>query len=253
METNYGNKHQNGPGEIGAIQFSRVVELSHPISSQMPVWPGDPAPLFEQWAHIPNDGYFLRRFSLSEHAGTHLTAPASFYPDGRSVDEYRPEDLVKPVAVIDVRDRRQGDPDYSLTVDDLAEWEATNGPFPEGSIALLLTGWSSKWGEPSGYLGIDENGTLHFPGFGVDASSFLIEERGAAGLGTDTAGLEPGIDDSFAVSRLLLAQPRIALENLANLEQLPPMGATVVIGVLRLIGGSGSPAAVTALLPATNK
>lgn len=249
METNYGNEHQDGPGEIGAIQFSRVVELSHLISSQMPVWPGDPEPLFEQRADITDDGYFLRRFSLSEHAGTHITAPSTFYPNGKTIDQYSSEELLKPATVIDVRAQCQGNKDYALRVGDLIDWESIYGCFPNGCIALLLTGWSCKWHDPPGYLGIDENGTLHFPGFGVDAASFLTEERGAAGLGTDTAGLEPGIDDSFAVSRLLLAQPRIALENLANLEQLPPTGAIIMIGALRLIGGSGSPAAVTALLP----
>ena len=219
----------------------------------MPVWPGDPVPHFEEWADIAGDGYFLRRFSLSEHAGTHLTAPATFYPDGRTVDEYRPEELLKPAAVIDVRDSCEGNADYSLTVDDLLAWESIYGPFPEGSIALLFSGWSRKWHSPSAYLGTGEDGQLHFPGFGVDVASILIEDRRAAGLGTDTAGLEPGMDDSFSVSRLLLAQPRIALENLANLEQLPPTGSTILIGVLRLVGGSGSPAAVTALLPTTNK
>ena len=248
----YTNDRQSGPGEIGAIQFSRLVDLSHPISPQTPIWPGDPEPQFEKWADLPKDGYFIRRFSLSEHAGTHLTAPASFYPDGRTVDLYRPEDLLKPVSVIDARDECQDNPDYSLAVQDLKEWEANNGPFPEGSTALLLTGWSSKWHDPFGYLGIGQENQVHFPGFGVDAASLLIGERGAAGLGTDTAGLEPGIDNSFAVSRLVLAQPRIALENLANLEQLPTTGATILIGVLRLVGGSGSPASVSALLPAPN-
>ena len=219
----------------------------------MPVWPGDPPPLLEKWTDIPGDGYFLRRLSLSEHAGTHLTAPSSFYPEGRTIDKYKPAELLKPVAVIDVRDKCKGNPDYSLTVSDLLEWESTHGPFPHNSIALLLSGWSHHWHDPSSYLGTDQDEQLHFPGFGYDAASLLIEERGASGLGTDTAGLEPGIDDSFPVSRLVLAEPRIALENLTNLEILPTTGAKVMIGVLRLLGGSGSPAAVTALLPTTNK
>jgi kynurenine formamidase len=39
------------------------------------------------------------------------------------------------------------------------------------------------------------------------------------------------------------------LENLQNLKSLPPLGAWIVVGVLPLIGGSGSPARVIALLP----
>jgi kynurenine formamidase len=37
------------------------------------------------------------------------------------------------------------------------------------------------------------------------------------------------------------------LENLTNLDQLPPKDITLMIGILRLRGGSGSPASVLAL------
>jgi kynurenine formamidase len=47
----------------------------------------------------------------------------------------------------------------------------------------------------------------------------------------------------------MLDQPRIVLENLTKLELLPPTGTTLVIGLLRLAGGSGSPASVLALVP----
>ena len=131
----------------------------------------------------------------------------------------------------------------------MAAWESRHGPVPADSVALLLTGWAERWNNPAAYLGADANGGLHFPGFGPDAAALLLNQRGVAGLGTDTAGVEPGTDATFAVSKLVLSQPRIVLENLANLHQLPPTGAVLVIGPLRLEGGSGSPAAVTAFLP----
>ena len=238
-----------GPDKIGAFLYSTIVDLSQAVSPRMPLWPGDPPPEFTDWATIARDGYYLRRFSLSEHAGTHLTAPASFYPDGRTVDQYPAQELVKPAVVIDVRQQCHANPDYALTPDDVTAWESLNGPVPPDSIALLLTGWAERWNNPAAYLGTDANGGLHFPGFGPNAAALLVNERGVAGLGTDTAGIEPGIDATFAVSKLVLAQPRIVLENLANLHQLPPTGAVIVIGLLRLTGGSGSPAAVTAFLP----
>ena len=237
-----------GPDLAGAFLYSGIVDLTHPLSPQMPLWPGDPPPEFADWATIALDGYYLRRFALSEHAGTHLTAPASFYPDGRTVDQYTPEELVKPAVVIDARQQCQANPDYALTPDDVAAWESRHGPVPADSIALLLTGWAERWNNPAKYLGTDANGVLHFPGFGPDAAALLVNERGVAGLGTDTAGVEPGIDATFAVSRLVLSQPRIVLENLANLHQLPPTGAVLVIGLLPG-GWQRQPAAVTAFLP----
>ena len=204
---------------------------------------------FEDWAAIERDGYFLRRFSISEHGGTHLTAPASYFTDGRTVDQYPASELVKPAVVIDIRERCAANRDYALTLDDLGEWESRHGPVPADSLALLLTGWAERWHDPTDYLGTDGDGGLHFPGFGPEAAAVLLHERGVAGLGTDTAGAEPGIDGTLSVSRLVLAKPRIVLENLADLHRLPPTGATLVIGILRLAGGSGSPAAVTAFIP----
>ncbi len=204
---------------------------------------------FEDWAGASGDGYFLRRFSMGEHAGTHLTAPATFYPDGRTVDGYQPGELVRPAVVIDTRERCRVNPDYALTVSDLREWEALYGKVPCGSLALLLTGWAELWRYPAEYLGDDCAGGLRFPGFGREAAALLMGNRGAAGLGVDTAGVEPGADRTFSVSRLVLASSGIVLENLANLGLLPPTGAIVVVGALPLAEGSGSPAAVTAFLP----
>ena len=215
----------------------------------MPLWPGDPAVEFEGWADIGRDGYYLRRFSMGEHAGTHLTAPASFYSGGRTVDGYAAGELVKPAVVIDVRGQCRGNGDYALTVADLLAWESRYGDVPGGCVVLLLTGWAERWDDPARYLGLDEGGKLHFPGFGAEAAGLLVNGRGVAGLGTDTAGVEPGVDEGFAVSRLVLARPRIVLENLANLERLPATGAVVVVGVLGLSGGSGGPAGVTAFVP----
>ena len=239
---------QKGPEQFGALDNFRAVGLSHPVSPHAPQWPGDPPVNFEPWSEIERDGYFLRRFSMSEHGGTHLTAPASYYPEGRTVDQYTAGELSRPAVVIDVSDRCRHDRDYALTTKALAEWEAHHGGIPADTLVLLYTGWGQHWNDPAAYLGTDAEGTLHFPGFSLDAATLLVNERGVAGLGTDTAGLEPGIDSSLSVSRLVLSRPRIVLENLAGLHQLPPTGAWVLIGALKLVGGSGSPAAVTALV-----
>ena len=227
---------------------STKIHLSHPVSESTPLWPGDPPTQFEDWADIQRDGYYLRRFSMSEHGGTHLTAPASFHTGGRTADAYPAEELVRPAVVIDVRQQCRANRDYALTIDDLTAWEARHGQVPAGSMALLLTGWAERWDDPESYLGTGTGGGLRFPGFGLEAARLLVEQRGVAGLGTDTAGVEPGIDHTFSVSRLALAQPRIVLENLTNLHLLHPMGAVIVIGLLRLTGGSGAPAAVTAFM-----
>ena len=230
------------------ITIRRVVHLSHVIEPEIPQWPGDPAVEFETVAELEQDGYYLRRFSLGEHSATHMNAPNSFYPQGMSIDQYPAESLIAQAIVIDVREKTVINPNYALTLSDVLAWEQQHGQIPSGCVVLLFTGWQSKWSDQGTFFNQDASGALHFPGFGTEATEFLLTERQIAGVGIDTHGVDSGEDTTFATNRLVLEQPRIVLENLTNLDQLPPVGVTLVIGVLRLRGGSGSPAAVLALL-----
>ena len=244
----------SSPGSSpGNIAYSRVLDLSRAIHPAMPAWPGDPAVQFDTTAYLEQEGYNLRRFAMGEHTGTHLSAPSCFYADGSSIDAYAPESLVVPAVVIDLYQKALKQPDYAVSQRDLLNWEDHHGRIPGGSVLLARTGWGEKWDDPSAYLGLDlgpmAGPGLHFPGFGRDAARFLLERRGIAGLGIDTHGVDPGQDSSFAVSKLLLEQPRIVLANLTGLDRLPPTGTTLVIGILRLRGGTGSPASVIALIP----
>lgn len=231
------------------ITYSRAIHLSHIIDSYIPQWQGDPPVEFEIVAELHNDGYYLRRFSMGEHSATHINAPNSFHLDGVGIHEYSAESLVVPAVVIDIREQTLVNPDYVLYVDDILTWEERYGKIPAGNVVLLYTGWQEKWLDDNAFFNQDTQGSMHFPGFGGNTIQFLLEERQIAGVGIDTHGVDSGQDSTFATNRLVLEKPRIVLENLTNLDQLPPIGATLAIGVLRLRDGSGSPAGVLALVP----
>ena len=142
----------DGPASGGSISYSKVVDLSWPVHDGIPQWPGDPGVEFETVADIENDGYFLRRFSMGEHSGTHLSAPSSFHPDTSGhpgINEFSPQDLVRPAVVIDVTAQADTDRDYSLTMNDILDWESDHGPVPQGCLALLRTGWQARWSSPA--------------------------------------------------------------------------------------------------------
>jgi len=227
---------------IETISYSQVIDLSHIIDPNIPRWPGDPPVEFESVAELNQDGYYLRRFSMGEHSGTHMNSPKSFFPDGPGIDRYPAKSLVVPAVAIDIRDRAAANPNYALTKDDILSWEAKHDRIPVGSIVLLYTGWQSKWNDAGAFL-------QQFPGFGTEATSFMLAERSIAGVGIDTHGVDPAVDSSFSINKLVLREQKIVLENLTNLDRLPPTGATLVIGILRLRGGSGTPVSVLALIP----
>jgi kynurenine formamidase len=233
---------------LKTIAYTKIVDLTQTIHPNIPIWPDDPPVEFETVSQIEKNGYYLRKFSMGEHSGTHINAPNSFDAAGTGIDNYPPQSLVVPAIVIDIRAPTIANPDYTLTINDVLNWEQQYQPIEAGNLVLLYTGWQEKWSDAQAFFNQDENGICHFPGFGEETAQFLLEERSIAGIGTDTHGVDAGRDASFAVNKLVLNKQRIVLENLANLEELPAAGITLVIGILRLAGGSGSPVSAIAFV-----
>ena len=233
---------------LRTIAYRQIIDLTHPIHPNIPIWPGDPATEFETVSQIEKDGYFLRKFSMGEHSGTHINAPNSFDAAGASIDSYPPQSLVSAAIAIDIREQSLANPDYTLTIDDVLNWERQHKLIEPENLVLVYTGWQAKWDDERAFFNRDDRGICHFPGFGTAATQFLLEERSIAGIGTDTHGVDPGRDESFAVNKLILEKQLIVLENLANLDLLPAADFTLAIGIMRLLGGSGSPVSVLAFV-----
>jgi len=230
------------------LERMRVVDLTQLLDERTVMWPGAPAPVIETVLTISHDGFYNRRISVMEHTGTHFDAPCHMVEGAESVDRIEPSKLVRPLAVIDVSAAMAGDPDSVLTLAQVHEFEARHGRVPDGGAVFLRTGWEAFCDDPARYANIPDE--LRFPGFGPEAARFLVEERAVVGLGIDTLGIDPGADADFVVHRRI-SHPRGVwhLEGLTNLSQLPPLGAWVMVGVLKLTDGSGGPARVLALVP----
>jgi kynurenine formamidase len=230
------------------IADMRVVDLTQPLHAGTVMWPGAPAPTAETILTVAHDGFYNRKVSFMEHSGTHFDAPCHMVEGTQSVDQIDANLLVRPVAMIDISDACAGRPDAILTLEQVQAFEARHGRIPDGAAVFLRTGWEEFNTDPASYAGAP--GPLRFPGYGPDAARFLVEERAAVGLGVDTLGIDPGVAADFVVHRQI-SLPRGVwhLEGLMNLSQLPPLGAWVVVGVLKLVDGSGSPARVLALVP----
>jgi kynurenine formamidase len=226
-----------------------VVDLTQPLSSTIPIWPGDPNVEIQPWATIADDGYFINRIAMGEHSGTHWATPNSFIIGATSAAKVPVEKLVAPAVVIDIRAEALHNPDYRLWVEDVQAWEVTNGKVPSGSIVILFTGWQDKWLEPKAFINQDELGVSHWPGFSAGSVEFLLSQRQIVGLGTDTHGVDPGCDSSYGASSAIYAGDGIVLECLTSLEKLPTVGAMIVVGGLPISGGSGSPARILAFKP----
>ena len=83
----------------------------------------------------------------------------------------------------------------------------------------------------------------------TEGTAELLVERDMVGIGIDTLSLDYGLSKGFETHFVMRGANKYQIENLANLDALPPTGATVVIGVLKVKGGSQAQARVLALLP----
>jgi len=156
--------------------------------------------------------------------------------------------MPRPLAVVDIEAISAENPDYALTVADIERSEKAHGAIAEGSAVLVNTGWGKRYREADRYITVDKGGRLRFPGVGREAALWLIEKRRIVGIGIDTVGIDPGNDSDFTVHRhATLPNGVWHLEGLVNLETLPARGATIFVGVLPFVGGSGAPARVMAL------
>jgi kynurenine formamidase len=224
----------------------RVVDLTQRIGVHTDVWPAAPRPTFRAVETLDRDGAFARTVTMFEHTGTHIDAPAHFVSAGATVDQLTADRLVRPLAIIDIVERCASDPDYALTCADLKRDIATCGPIEPGSVVAARTGWDARIGGAA-YL----TDPPRFPGFSVEAADWLTRECAVEGLAIDSPGIDPGHDAAFSVhSTITLPRDVWHLEGLVNLGQVPARGAMVVVGALPLIGGSGAPARVFALVPA---
>lgn len=241
-----------------AIDFSSytIVDLSHAYGPSTVMWPTSSTKFeLRKLAYGKTEGgYFYAANTLCtpEHGGTHLDAPIHFNERGRTIEQIPLEQLIAPAVVIDVTSRAAADRDYRASRDDVLQFEKAHGVIARGTIVLLRTGWSRHWPDTKAYLGDDTPGDaskLSFPSFGSDAARLLVEERGAAALGIDTASIDYGRSTDYQVHRIAAARNVPGLENLTHLDRLPPRGALLVALPMKIEGGSGGPLRAVALVP----
>lgn len=228
---------------------TRVVDMTYAINDHSPSWPGDDHPFSVVVTNTPaKDGYLTRKFTMLEHYETHMDAPAHFPPGKETLDQIPIERFFGPGIVIDVRDKVAKDADYRLSVADIQAWEARHGRIPASAIVMLRTGWASRWPDQKRYRNMDPKGVMHFPGYSVPAAKFLIA-RHVSGFCIDTLSIDYGPSPNFEVHRTTLPAGLFHVENIANLDKLPPTGAFVIAAPIKLEGGSGGPVRVFAILP----
>jgi kynurenine formamidase len=230
--------------------FKAVVDLTHSINDQVPPFNFAQRADYKvtTQATIAKDKVFARNFSMPEHYGTHIDAPAHFAAGMWTVDQIPPERLIAPMIVLDIGSKTQTNADYQLSVEDIADWEQIHGQIPGNAVVMLNTGWGSRWNSTKDFRNADVKGVMHFPGYSLNAAKFLTEARAVLALGIDTLSVDFGQSTDFPVHHYTMPHSVYHLEGVANLDHLPATGSMVIAAPIKLEGGSGGPVRILALL-----
>ena len=240
--------------EGGAVE---VVDLTAPLSASTPIL-NLPEPFGQTWrfelteiSHYDERGpaWYWNNITTGEHTGTHFDAPIHWVTgrDAADVAQVPARRLIAPAAVLDFTAEAGADADFLLEVDHVKAWETEHGPLPAGGWLLYRTGWDARANDEGEFL----NGGST-PGISVECAKWLAEEAPIQGVGVETVGTDAGaahsFDPPFPCHSFLLGGDKYGLTQLRNLDALPPTGAVVIAGPLPIVGGSGSPARVLALV-----
>jgi kynurenine formamidase len=177
--------------------MEKVIDLTHTIKDNMPVYPGDEYTRVYKTQTLEQNGYNNHRLEMSMHTGTHIDTSMHLLQSSRYISDIPLEALIGRGCVLDVR----GEENITMK-------EVYLDKVQEGDIVLLHTGFDSKYGEEQYYI--------NHPTIDKELVYFFIKRRIKV-LGMDL----PSPDRyPFEMHKLLLEKDILIIENLTNINKL---------------------------------
>jgi kynurenine formamidase len=195
------------------LKTKRFVDLTYPFGPGIPHWPGFPDEVretlyyYDEGVGSRGSGFFAQKYTLVGQWGTHVDPPAHFARGLRTVDEIDPKEMLLPLVVLDVHEAAAADPDYTVAMKDVRQWEKRHGPVPAESFVALRTDWSKRWPDRAKMRNEDAKGVAHYPGWSREVLKYLYEERHITASGHETTDTDPGLatsKDDYSLEKYIL-------------------------------------------------
>jgi len=171
----------------------RYIDLTQSFGPNTPVFPGDPPVKFKLVSASPQ----VTEIVFSTHSGTHMDAPAHFFPGGKKLSEFGMEDFSGRGVLLDARGKKE-----------IGKEILAGAQINPGDIVLVFTGWQAKYGSNEYF----EDCPLVS---GELAKEFVRLQIKILGMDSPSPDQEP-----FLIHKTLLEKEILILENLCNLEDL---------------------------------
>ena len=184
----------------------RVIDLTHTICEDMPVYPGTEPPKLQTANTIERDGFRETLLTMYSHTGTHMDAPAHLYKGRITLDAFPVSQFIGKGLVINCSHLSEGG---RITMEDVDRKRALAD---RADFLLFRTGWSDFWGTDR-YFG-------DYPVVTPEVVDYLISSN-KKGIGLDVIGIDPISDAGLSLhKRLFSGGDFVIIENLTNLRDL---------------------------------
>ena len=211
-----------------------VIDLTHYISEDMPVYPGTERPKLITTNSYEADGFKETLISMYTHTGTHMDPPAHLFAGRTTLDQFPITQFIGTALVIDCSDLKEG---QHITIDYISK---EKDKAVEAEFILFRTGWDQYWGSDK-YFG-------DYPCIDHEVADFLINTQ-KKGVGLDVIGLDPIADSNLTLHKKLLQSNEIVIiENLTNLQLVGEGTFTFAAFPLKHRDADGSPVRAVAIL-----
>ncbi len=221
----------------------KLIDLTHALDDTIPTWSGECG--FNHELHIDysdcddEDKFRVMKIKMHSGIGTHMDAPSHCIAGGKCIHDFDVNDLIMPCLVVDVSDKCHKR--YSLSAQDVADFESKYGKITGGSCVMVKTGWNKFWNTPSKY-----HNNHVFPSISPEAAELLLE-RGVSAIGIDTLSPDRP-EDGFKVHKTFLGTGKIIIENVANLDSMPPTCGFVMVLPIKIKDGTEAPIRLVGLI-----
>lgn len=184
----------------------KIIDLTHTISENMPVYPGTESPLLRQANTYEKDGFKETLLSMSSHTGTHVDPPAHLFAGRTTLDALPIEQFAGKALVVDCTHLAEGD---AITMAELEKADIEKAKAAD--FLLFYLGWDKRWGSDS-YFG-------DYPCIDDEVLDFILS-TGKKGIGFDVIGMDPISDANLTRHKKLFREHEIInIENLCNLAK----------------------------------
>ena len=205
----------------------RVIDLTHTIKENMPVYPGTGTPKLEPANTYEENGFRETLVSFYSHTGTHMDPPAHLFAGRTTLDAFPASQFLGRALVIDCTHLREGE---AITMKELRKY---GGAEDTVDFLLFYLGWDARWGTEA-YFGeypcIDEEVLRH------------ILDGSYKGIGFDVIGLDPIADENLPRHKALFREKDIVnIENLTNLGQCGTEPFWFACLPMKIEGSDGAP------------